>query len=285
MTSSYEPESIIGQATVRAAPTRLSPVACPHESRFPTRYRYFMPCCARNITTCQPIQPIHIENVSAFPNHDQCSIPIMNRSTPISRSKSAALARVLDLVPRGYLRYFSGIVAPTKAAALARKFDKLYAIAATPAQRLTRKHKGFANCRLILYWPDGAQQIEWMIVATDGDGLESEARNLHYVTHTRMSWLHYELVRRPTSGITAWTWRRPREVMRELVLLLSSQTKRRDWNSAQETLLRAARQPGFHGVREQSRTLCQIARKSGYKGELPALYFMRKIAHGEPLAL
>jgi len=38
-------------------------------------------------------------------------------------------------------------------------------------------------------------------------------------------------------------------------------------------------------VREQSRTLCQIARKSGYKGELPALYFMRKIAHGEPLAL
>jgi hypothetical protein len=210
----------------------------------------------------------------------------MTRSTPISRSKSAALARILDLVPRGYIRYFSGVVAPDKAVALARKFDQLYAIAATPAQRLTRKNKGLANCRLVMYWPPDALQIEWLILITDGAGLEAETQNLRQVNYpTRMMWLGYELVLRPTAGLTAWTWRRPRETMRELTLLVSSQAMRRDWDAVTETLIRAARQPGFHGVRAQSFDLFHLARRCGYRGEAPQILFLRKIPHGEPLAL
>ncbi len=46
-----------------------------------------------------------------------------------------------------------------------------------------------------------------------------------------------------------------------------------------------ARQPGFHGIREQSWALCQFARERGFAGEIPHLYFQEKCSHGERLVL
>lgn len=69
--------------------------------------------------------------------------------------------------------------------------------------------------------------------------------------------------------------------MRELYTLLDEQLKKRHWGAVSGTLERIAAQPGFHGVREQSWRLCQEARKRGYQSELPILFYIQKMSHGE----
>lgn len=210
----------------------------------------------------------------------------MPASTPISRSKSAALSRILDSIPKGYTRYMSGTVAAAKAAALASKFHQLYGIGCTPSGRLSRKNHGQASCLLVMYWPIECPQVEWLLLATAGTGLEAESRNLRDLAESkRLAWIGYELVRRPERGSTAWTWRRTKTEMAELHALLSAQLNRKHHGAVSEILSRIARQPGFHGVREQSWKLCQYARSKGYQGDLPFLAYMQKISHGEPLVL
>ena len=74
-------------------------------------------------------------------------------TTPIARSKTAALARILDSVPKGYVYYTTGECPAEKAVKLAKKFHARYGIGCSPSQRLTRKRKGLANAVLVLYWP------------------------------------------------------------------------------------------------------------------------------------
>jgi hypothetical protein len=210
----------------------------------------------------------------------------MPASTPIARSKSAALARVLDCLPKGYTRHMQGTVAAAKAAALASKFHELYGIGCTPAQRITRKGQGRANCLLVLFWPEGAERVEWLLLATAGQGLELEAGNLREATdRPHLQWLGYELVRRAEQGRTAWTWRRPKNEMRELHDLLAHQLNRHAHTETAKTLERIAHQPGFHGVREQSKRLFEFAQRRGFKGTLPWLFYMRKVPHGDRMPL
>lgn len=207
----------------------------------------------------------------------------MAATTPIARSKTAALARILDNVPRGYSLYTAGSVAAAKASALASKFHRLYGIGASPAQRRTRKSKGQANALLVMYWPEAAEQVEWVLLATVGSGLEQE--RLKEVTQARLTWLGYELVRHPQRGRASWTWRRPKQEMRDLYALLSDQLRRHHFGPVADTLTRVARQPGFHGVREQSWQLLQFALQNGYPGELPFLFYLQKVSHGDRLVL
>src|SRR5690606_6610430 len=118
----------------------------------------------------------------------------MPAQTPISRSKTAAMARVIDCVPRGYVRHTSGVVSAHKAAKLAAKFHLLYGIGCTPAQRIVRKRKGIANAVLVLYWPEGATEVHWLMLATAGSGLEGESVQLA-TDKPRLRWLGYELMR------------------------------------------------------------------------------------------
>lgn len=248
-----------------------------------------------NIITCGCAAPNHTAMLGKALIRSRLHIPGMSHfdsrknmpaSTPMARTKSAALSRVVDSVPKGYTRYMSGTVAAAKAAALARKFHQLYGIGCSPAQRLTRKRAGRANCLLVLYWPPDAEDVHWLLLATPGSGLEAESRNLRDVTaNKRLVWLGYELVMRPERGRPAWTWRRTKQEMTDLYNLLQSQLSGRHYNAVAQTLTRIAHQPGFHGVREQSWELCQFAYKHGYPGELPKLFFMQKISHGEPLLL
>lgn len=208
----------------------------------------------------------------------------MPASTPIARSKTAALSRILDSVPKGYGRYTFGTVKAGKAVTLANKFDALYGIGCSPAQRLVRKSKGIANALLVLYWPEGADNVHWLLMGTHGTGLESE-KLLVVDEKPRLSWLGYELVRHSAHGRTAWTWRRPRDEMAELHALLAHQANSKHQKAMEETLERIARQPGFSGVRAQSWALCEAARRRGYSGPLPHLFFLQKVSHGERLTL
>ncbi|SDE02191.1 hypothetical protein [Paraburkholderia lycopersici] len=208
----------------------------------------------------------------------------MPASTPIARSKTAALARVLDVIPKGYYRYTQGTVSASKAESLARKFHLRYGIGCTPAQRVTKRKRGLANALLVMYWPEGGQQVKWLLLATDGDGTDGE-RLLVVADKPRLMWLGYKLVRRPERGRTAWTWRRPSSEMAEHHALIAEYSNKRNINSLGALLQRLANQPGFHGVREQSSRLFEEARRQGYSGELPYLYFVQKLPHGERLWL
>ncbi|HGL5235551.1 hypothetical protein [Burkholderia multivorans] len=208
----------------------------------------------------------------------------MPASTPIARSKTAAMTRVLDVVPRGYHRYINGTVQVEKAEALAQKFHARYGIGCSPAQRLTRKSKGMANAVLVMYWPETAECVEWLLLATSGSGLDGEALRL-VDESPRLTWLGYELIRHPSRGRAAWTWRRTRNEMAELHALIALQAGQRHYKALADTLVRIARQPGFHGVRAQSWGLFQEARRRGYNGDLPNLFHVQKVSHGERLAL
>ncbi|EIF68896.1 hypothetical protein BP354E_5813 [Burkholderia pseudomallei 354e] len=204
--------------------------------------------------------------------------------TPIARSKTAAMSRVLDVVPRGYHRYVSGTIPAAKAESLARKFHERYGIGCTPAQRFTRKNKGVANAVLVMYWPEAAERVEWLLLATDGSGLEAEAWR-EVGESPRPTWLGYELVRHSFRGRAAWTWRRTKDEMAELHALVAFQARRQQYVALAETLDRIARQPGFHGVRTQAWNLFQEARRQGYADELPYLFYVKKVNHGEHLTL
>lgn len=206
----------------------------------------------------------------------------MTATTPIGRSKTAALSRVIDAVCKGYRFYCCGTVAADKAEQLARKLHERHAIGATPTQRLTRKKHGKANCLLVMYWPLGAAQVEWLMLFTVGQ-LASHEHLRDAADKHRLEWMGYELVRHPTRGVASWTWRRPKIEMAEHYALLDASLVRRHHDAVEQHLTRVANQPGFHGVREQSWALCQYARQHGYRGELPHIFYVQKISHGERL--
>jgi len=191
---------------------------------------------------------------------------------------------VLDAIPRGYVRYTSGVVASAKLPALVSKFHRVHAVAATPAQRMTRKKQGKANAILALYQPKDAEMVLWLLLFTPGELGANEVLK-HVADKPRLSWLGYELSRHNYKESTRWTWRRPREAMQELYAALDAQLKQHHWRAVEQTLARIARQPGFHGVRGQSWRLCQEAKSRGYPGELPVLFYLQKVGHGERISV
>lgn len=213
----------------------------------------------------------------------------MPASTPIARTKTAALARVNDCAAKGYLRCVMGEVAAEKAQQMVAKLHLRHAIGATPGQRAVRKAAGKANAVLAVYWPEDAARVAWMMLFTAGALDSSEPQLRMLASKPRPQWLGYELVRRAGDGQStaraAWTWRRPRQEMSEHFALLQELLRRRDHAATAALLQRLAHQPGFHGVREQTRRLCQAARHGGYAGGLPQLFYVQKVSHGERMEL
>lgn len=212
----------------------------------------------------------------------------MSKANPpsiiVSHTKSQAMTRILDQVSRGYIRYTSGTIRADKAIRLASKFHRHYGVGCTPSQRITRKHHGLANTTLILFWPNEAVTVEWLMLATEGSGLESE-KLLQAEARPRLLWLGYELVRHAYRGRTSWTWRHPKVRVADWYSILDASLCRRRESETESILESIARCPGFHGVRTQSVALIEYAQKRGYRGEVPTLYYMRKISHGSKLAL
>lgn len=208
----------------------------------------------------------------------------MLASTPVARSKTAALSRGIDAISKGYRSYCCGTVSAAKAEQLANKLHERHAIGATPAQRLVRKKHGKANALLVMYWPLGAEKVEWLMLFTVGL-LDSSEHLRDVADKHRLEWLRYELVRYPVRGAASWTWRRSKIEMAEHYIMLDQSLAKRHHDAVQSHLARIANQPGFHGVREQSWALCQYARQHGYKGDLPHIFYVQKISHGDRLAL
>lgn len=137
----------------------------------------------------------------------------------------------------------------------------------------------------VMALPENAP-VEWLLLVTDGNGAVYEQEQLSSVTgKRRLVFCGYELVRQSVRNKAVWTFRRTGDEMREWFALLEEQLRRRQAAAVAESLCRLVRQPGFAGVRAQSWRLCQFVRQHGYDGELPFLYFMQKVGHGERLLL
>ncbi|HRO51642.1 MAG TPA: hypothetical protein PK043_00640 [Alicycliphilus sp.] len=208
-------------------------------------------------------------------------------STPIARSKTAALARILDSIPKGYTRYTFGQVPVEKAHKLLEKLHERHGIGCTPAQRIARKSRGRANVILVTYWPSGevTTQVHWLMLFTEGELAASE--HLREVTDKpRLAWLGYELVRHTARSRESWTFRRPKEEMAEHHAVIAELSNKRLTEQLASYLQSIANQPGFHGVRAQTWSLCQEALRRGCPRErLPYVYFLSKVSHGERLEL
>lgn len=282
------PEKRIGQTAWRESPGPLGP----GEQNFVLRrYSNANACCAAFFKEHHYIWSCRTESHNSHAGraeagaYTQASKTLllfrkMPATTPIARSKSAALTRVLDSVTRGYTRYTLGEIAPEKVGRLIAKFHALHGIAATPAERITRKKNNRANAILALYWPDEAQPAAWALLFTEGE-LGSPERLRLVTDKPRVEWLGYELVRHAARGATAWTWRRSKGGLSSLYTELDAALRRGRFDLVREILGRAARQPGFHGVREQTWQLGQHAIHGGYGGEPPRILFLRKVSHGE----
>jgi len=208
----------------------------------------------------------------------------MSPSTPIAHTKSEALTRLLDSVPKGYCRYTCGSVKSAKVPALARKFHERFGIGDSAAQRSVRKKRGLASCLLIVYAQQDAEMAQWLMLATPGSGLESEV--MREVTHRKpLQWLGYELVRYALKGQIRWTLRRSSQDMAAEYALLAELLAKHHMAAVGALLQRLANLPGFHGVREQVWRLFEQARARGYDAALPRLFYMQKGSHGGRLVL
>jgi hypothetical protein len=211
----------------------------------------------------------------------------MERKTPISSTKTEALARVLAAVSHGYSRVCSGFVLVDKLEGLIGKFDVKYGIADSKGQRAVSRHNDRASTQFAVYHPppeyavaDG--RLAWILMATPGTGVEDE----HWTdAPDRPIWLGYELIRHNSAGRVRWSWRRPKSEMRDLYAELGEDLTHHRYGMVERTLQRIANQPGFHGVRDQSKALYQYARDRGYAGPLPHLFYVQKVGHGLPLII
>lgn len=210
---------------------------------------------------------------------------------PIAQSKSAALTRVLDLVSRNYTHFTCGQIQTDKLMGLVPKLHERHAIGATPSQRITRKKNGMANAALVLYDHRReereelcdhlrAEKLQWMLLFTTGE-LQAHEQLLPVLDKKQsLQWLGYELTRYSTQGAVHYTWRRPKQAMEDFYNALDELLKRRNWAAVDQLLKLTAKQPGFHGIREQGLRLQQFAKEGGHVWEMPHLFYLEKISHG-----
>jgi hypothetical protein len=195
------------------------------------------------------------------------------RATPISETKTQALVRVLSAVAHGYTRLCTGSVPRERLPSLVSKFDSLHGIAHTKAQRVMNRRAGRANALFAAYYPPeqyltSDERLPWILLATEGEGLEGETMT---TVVDRPAWLDYQLCRHNDLGEVRWTWRRTRAEMAQLYAELRDDLARQRYNEVARMFERLAHQPGFHGVRSQSRELFAFERSGIPRTDSPSL--------------
>ncbi len=217
---------------------------------------------------------------------------------------SSYLQRISDHVRLGYQRWCSGTVPVDKAAALVRKFDRLYAVGRTRHQRAWARQKGQAAAVLLLYAPavqDTAKepdtsdapdsQLLWTLLLTPGQSLAQQLEVLHDAATAagRLRVRDFELVQLPRAGQShsAWTWRLSQAAYEGWRAHLIDTARRSPWLLPGQ-VQRLARTPGFAGCRAQVKKLQQLARAEHQRrvpGQeplaLPRVLYVQRLASGQ----
>lgn len=206
----------------------------------------------------------------------------MLKYIPISETHAATLSRLMNNLLAGYTFHARGSISADRVAYLAQKFHRIHRAAATPSQRHTRKKKGLANALLTIYLAPDADFAEWFLQFTPGE-LSSPEQLQDATKKPFLTFAHYELVRvakRNNPKDFNWSFRRNKESMSELHDKLKLYSHRKHYHKVKKLLERAAAEPQFHLVREQTKRLLCTARKYKYRGELPFLFYMTRVSHG-----
>jgi hypothetical protein len=185
--------------------------------------------------------------------------------------QAVAMQRIADYVRSGHNAWTGGEVPLHRAAALVRKFDRLYGIGRTRNQRATDKSHSVAGATLILYCPQTAagqphtDTLRWVLLVTAGESLAHTVEKLQdaRLRPGRLRWGDYELVQiaRPGQVKPAWSWRLKEaayEDWRHRILQTVRQKNPFQIEQLQAELLRL---PGFSGVRVQGKKLLALHRQ------------------------
>ena len=198
--------------------------------------------------------------------------------------KAVFLQRLADYVRTGHVHWTSGEVSLDKAAATARKFDRLYAVGRSRHQRAWARQRGEASAVWLLWrrsqppsvkplppsagepgqtaaWPEPT--LVWVLLVTQGEHLAHRLETLRDARTAagRLVFEHLELVALPRAGQAqpSWTWRLSDAGVLGWRALLIDCARRQPWRLAFE-VQQLARLPGFAGCRAQVKKLMRLAR-------------------------
>ena len=209
--------------------------------------------------------------------------------------QAVAMQRIADYVRSGHTFWTSGEVPQQKAAALVRKFDRLYGVGRTRNQRATDKSHGVAGATMILYCPQTAaglphtDSIKWVLLVSTGDSVAHTVEKLQdaRVRETRLRWGDYELLQIARQGQAkpAWSWRMQQQsydAWRHRIIEIV-----RSKNAFQIEQLRRelSRLPGFSGVRVQGKKLVALFNGTWERSfrtkplPLPRLRYVQRLAN------
>lgn len=180
----------------------------------------------------------------------------------VHKNLAAFLQRVQDLASKGYRWYVQGSFSADqvdKFTAFAERVSATYDIDLTPRQRNYRRSQGVCVVQLMAHYHPGMGAINWVLLATDGEGsfIEREAKAKHDLTNRRQRFIYadiFELVMttKPAAfgGGHAWTYRMTKEAVESYENALFRQAQ---WHAPERVdffkgLLRKL--PMFRGVRD-----------------------------------
>ncbi len=175
--------------------------------------------------------------------------------------KTVFMQRAADLVRSGHHHYLTGEAPLEKVAALAAKFDRIYA---TEMDRLTAhraRQKGMATARLLLLHQGESPMVRWLLLRTDGT-VPAEADREKWLDprETRIQLTGYELLRLTNehNPKPVWTWRYTRTRYEELRVSLVQAIRHHRDQELQATIDLVWKSPGFSGIRQQVKKLKEI---------------------------
>jgi hypothetical protein len=221
----------------------------------------------------------------------------MTFDPPVFEHKAVFLQRIGDYVRTGHVHWTSGEVSLDKAAALARKFDRLYAVGRSRHQRAWARQRGEASAVWLLWRrsqrpsletlqpsvkplspsADGLQTaaqagqtavtpeqtLVWVLLVTQGEHLAHRLETLRDARTAagRLVFETLELVALPRAGQAqpSWTWRLSDAGVQGWRALLIDCARRQPWRLGFE-VQQLARLPGFAGCRAQVKKLMRLAR-------------------------
>jgi len=180
----------------------------------------------------------------------------------IIQHKTDLMRQMIRLISHGYQYWVSGSVPASKVEAMILKFDDRYSVKATSQQRYRRKKRGEANAQLLICPVPDSTELQWWLLATDGEGLIHQMENLCDGTkkRSRIVITGYELLKTPREGNKpAWTWKMTTKNYEAWKTRLSDVVRHRRYEALSQAIFSLRRVPGFSESRRQAFALERFA--------------------------
>ena len=172
--------------------------------------------------------------------------------------KTVFMQRLADYVRMGYRHYAYGEVPVERAAPLAVKFSRLYAVHLSRNQNARLRRDGQAAARMLL-WQGQENWVVFFLLLTPGQHAAYQLEEMRQVRDrsTRLTLGDYELVQRQRSGtkVPSWTWRLTPDAYEGWRCRILEVCRGGNDYVVQQCIDGMLCMPGFSGIREQVKKL------------------------------